>query len=212
KNFRQIVAIGAGPFTKTTGRASVIDFSAALFQESNGVLVPNPGRKSKMWNIFTPFTEYVWYAIVGALLVSALLTWLMAYFSPFTGYNLGLEYAIGDEIWLQEYFWAFIGSFMQQGQDFYPSAMSPRVGLAFWWIFTVIVNGCFAGNLTAYLTATETEEQINTLSGLLSQSSIKLYVQNGTNLYTLLTESKSGIYKEIADKMVVYSPYENCPM
>uniref|UniRef100_A0A1I8IYQ8 PBPe domain-containing protein n=2 Tax=Macrostomum lignano TaxID=282301 RepID=A0A1I8IYQ8_9PLAT len=110
-----------------------------------------------------------------------------------------------------EYLWSIIGSFMQQGQDFYPFCMSSRTVLAFWWLFTVIIYASYTGDLTAHLTVTVTDYPIKTLQDLVSQTAIKPYVSVGTNLHTLLAQSNSGIYKQMADMMVEIGPYEECP-
>uniref|UniRef100_A0A1I8HLH3 PBPe domain-containing protein n=1 Tax=Macrostomum lignano TaxID=282301 RepID=A0A1I8HLH3_9PLAT len=114
-----------------------------------------------------------------------------------------VDYSVADEIWLQEYIWSAVGSFMQQGQDFYPFSMSPRITMAFWWMFTVVIYASYTGDLTAHLTVTVTDVPIKTLSDLVSQSYIKPYVESGSNLETLMLEAKSGIYKQIAERMVI---------
>uniref|UniRef100_A0A1I8HJW1 PBPe domain-containing protein n=1 Tax=Macrostomum lignano TaxID=282301 RepID=A0A1I8HJW1_9PLAT len=208
---RGLVTIAAGPFTRTTTRDSVIDYSTPLFQESNGILLPRPPPASKMWNVYLPFNYDVWISVIVLLFICSFITWILAYFSPFTAYNLKEEYAIADEVWFQEYVWSVVGSFLQQGQDFYPFAMSPRTILAFWWMFTVIIYGAYTGDLTAHLTVTITDYPIKTLSDLVSQTAIKPYVPAGTNLYTLFKESNSGVYKQVADVMVDLGPYDYCP-
>uniref|UniRef100_A0A1I8H6T5 PBPe domain-containing protein n=1 Tax=Macrostomum lignano TaxID=282301 RepID=A0A1I8H6T5_9PLAT len=211
KNQTLISHLGAGPFTKTSIRDSVIDFSTPLFDQSTAVMVPKPPPDTKMWNIFTPLSPSVWYLLLGTLACASVVMWVLAYYSPFSAYNLGLEYAVSDEIWLHEYIWSAIGSFLQQGQDFYPFAMSPRTVMAFWWMFTLIIFGAFTGDLTAHLTVTVTDYPIKTLTDLVSQTAVKPYVPTGTNHYTLLTTAESGIYKQIADAMVVMPAGEYCP-
>ncbi|PAA76062.1 hypothetical protein BOX15_Mlig017883g2, partial [Macrostomum lignano] len=207
---RGIVSIGGSTFTKTAIRDSVVDFSTPLFQEANGILVPRPPPESKLWNVYAPFKYDVWILVIIFIFVCAAVTWVLAYFSPFSAYNLRLEFAIADEIWLQEYIWSIVGSFMQQGQDFYPFAMSPRAVLAFWWMFTVIIYGTYTGDLTAHLTISFTDLPIKTLSDLVAQSAVKPLVPEGTNLDTLLSSSTGGVYRQVADKMLMSDTLPGC--
>uniref|UniRef100_A0A1I8GT76 Lig_chan-Glu_bd domain-containing protein n=1 Tax=Macrostomum lignano TaxID=282301 RepID=A0A1I8GT76_9PLAT len=119
---RGIVHLGAGTFTKTTLRDSVIDFSADLFAEYNGILVPKPKPSTKMWNVFYPLSWQLWLCLAASLFVAAFCVWIMAYYSPFSAVNLQLECAITDEVNYLEYLWTVTGCLMQQGQDFYPFA------------------------------------------------------------------------------------------
>ena len=84
---------------------------------------------------------------MGSMGVATICAYTLAKFSPLSAWNLKLPWAVADEVWLQEYMWSIMGSFLQQGQDFYPYAMSSRVVLAFWWLFTVIVFGTYTGNI-----------------------------------------------------------------
>uniref|UniRef100_A0A1I8IU14 Lig_chan-Glu_bd domain-containing protein n=1 Tax=Macrostomum lignano TaxID=282301 RepID=A0A1I8IU14_9PLAT len=209
---RGMVHIGAGPFTKTAVRDRVIDYSTALFQESNGILVPKPERESRLWNLFMPFTYKVWLTIIGTIVGCSLIAWLFAFFSPFSAFNLGADYAVADEVWLKEYLWSCIGSFLQQGQDFYPFAMSARAVLASWWFFIVIIYAIYSGVLTSFLTVTVTKYPIKTLDDLVTQTAVTPYVRRGTNLFDLLSNAQSGVYKQLAEQVVLYDPdVESCP-
>uniref|UniRef100_A0A1I8JLH1 PBPe domain-containing protein n=1 Tax=Macrostomum lignano TaxID=282301 RepID=A0A1I8JLH1_9PLAT len=146
-----------------------------------------PERESRLWNLFMPFTYKVWLTIIGTIVGCSLIAWLFAFFSPFSAFNLGADYAVADEVWLKEYLWSCIGSFLQQGQDFYPFAMSARAVLASWWFFI-------------------------TLDDLVTQTAVTPYVRRGTNLFDLLSNAQSGVYKQLAEQVVLYDPdVESCP-
>ena len=141
----QTVDLGASTFTNTAIRDTVIDFTVPIFEEANAVLVPRPKPASKMWNVLKPFSWRLWSYIMGSMGVATICAYTFAKFSPLSAWNLKLPWAVADEVWLQEYMWSIMGSFLQQGQDFYPYAMSSRVVLAFWWLFTFIVFGTYTG-------------------------------------------------------------------
>uniref|UniRef100_A0A1I8I790 PBPe domain-containing protein n=1 Tax=Macrostomum lignano TaxID=282301 RepID=A0A1I8I790_9PLAT len=121
-----------------------------------------------------------WLAVLAALAVASLTIFALAYFSPFSAWNLQLEFAIADEVWLQEYIWSCIGSFLQQGQDFYPYAMSPRAVMVFWWLFTVIIYGAYTGDLTSALTVSVTSLPIQSFEDMLADGSLTPIMPRGT--------------------------------
>uniref|UniRef100_A0A1I8HNP7 PBPe domain-containing protein n=1 Tax=Macrostomum lignano TaxID=282301 RepID=A0A1I8HNP7_9PLAT len=82
--------------------------------------------------------------------------------------------------------------------------------LAFWWIFGVIIYGTYTGDLTAHLTISITDLFIKTLSDLVAQSAIKPLVPEGTGLHTLLSSSTGGVYRQVADKMLMSNNIPAC--
>uniref|UniRef100_A0A1I8GZC1 PBPe domain-containing protein n=1 Tax=Macrostomum lignano TaxID=282301 RepID=A0A1I8GZC1_9PLAT len=118
-------------------------------------------------------------------------------------------YSIADEVRVQEYLWSIVGSFLQQGQDFFPFAMSARTVMAFWWMFTVIVYSAYTANLTAFLTVHTENLPIRSLEDLLAQSSILPNVVLDSNLYTMFSQAPDGMYKQLAETMVAV-PLGHC--
>uniref|UniRef100_A0A1I8GVE1 PBPe domain-containing protein n=1 Tax=Macrostomum lignano TaxID=282301 RepID=A0A1I8GVE1_9PLAT len=118
-------------------------------------------------------------------------------------------YSIADEVRVQEYLWSIVGSFLQQGQDFFPFAMSARTVMAFWWMFTVIVYSAYTANLTAFLTVHTENLPIRSLEDLLAQSSILPNVVLDSNLYTMFSQAPDGMYKQLAETMVTV-PLGHC--
>ncbi|PAA58520.1 hypothetical protein BOX15_Mlig031664g1, partial [Macrostomum lignano] len=121
---RGIADIGVNIFTQTSARIQAVQFSVPLFEDVSSALLPMPPIEEKLWNFVGPFSAQVWILLLVALLFGSSLTWLIAYFNPFSLWNLGLNYALIDEVSYKEYIWSFIGSLLQQGQDFYPFAIS----------------------------------------------------------------------------------------
>uniref|UniRef100_A0A1I8GU87 PBPe domain-containing protein n=1 Tax=Macrostomum lignano TaxID=282301 RepID=A0A1I8GU87_9PLAT len=194
--------LGAGPFTKTTVRDAVIDYTTDLYAEYSGVIVPRAEARTGLWNVFLPLHWTVWLALGGSVFVAAFFVWILAYFSPFSSTNLNLDGANIDEARYVQYVWTMIGSFLQQGQDFYPSAMSPRTLLAFWWFFNVIIYAVYTAFLTSTLTVSVTSVRIRTLQDLADQNEIQPAVSSGSNMYTLLTTAQTGVYKQLGEKLL----------
>ena len=139
--------MGASTFTVSATRDTVIDFTVPLFEEANAVLLALPKPLSKMWNVFLPFSWHLWINVIVAIVVTAGFAHLLSKFSPMSAWNRRLPWAITDEVWFKEYVWSVWSSFAQQGQDFYPYAISSRSVIAFWWLFTLVVLGTYTGNL-----------------------------------------------------------------
>uniref|UniRef100_A0A1I8HNV3 PBPe domain-containing protein n=1 Tax=Macrostomum lignano TaxID=282301 RepID=A0A1I8HNV3_9PLAT len=121
-------------FAVTNLRYAVVDYLDDYLYSSNNILVRIPPPASKIWNVFTPMTLQVWLLLAASIFIVPFIIYLLALFSPFSAWNLKLSFAFADEVWYKEYLWSTIGSFLQQGQDFYPFAMSPRTVMVFWWL------------------------------------------------------------------------------
>lgn len=112
----QTAQIGGSTFTFTSTRDQVIDYTTPLFEEANGILARRPVVEDTMWSVFQPLTWVSWSSIAGAVIISAFFSWLFSRFSPISAWNLGVPFAIKDEVWMKEHLWSVCGSLLQQGQ------------------------------------------------------------------------------------------------
>uniref|UniRef100_A0A1I8FU98 PBPe domain-containing protein n=1 Tax=Macrostomum lignano TaxID=282301 RepID=A0A1I8FU98_9PLAT len=200
----------AMPFAITNIRYQVIDYSEDYMFSANTILVKRPPSESKLWNVFTPLAWDSWLLILGMLVFVPIIVFVLASCNPFSGWNLRISYAFADEVWLKEYIWSVIGSFLQQGQDFYPFAMSPRTVLAFWWMLTVILYGAYTGDLTAKLAVTVAEYPIQSLEDLVSMPHYKAMVARGTNIYATIMLATDGPMALLRRQMVVVDTMTTC--
>ena len=69
--------------------------------------------------------------------------------------------------------WFTVASWMQQGCDFLPRAMSTRLVASFYWFFTLIMISSYTANLAAFLTIERMEMPISSVDDLASQTKIK---------------------------------------
>uniref|UniRef100_A0A1I8I4V2 PBPe domain-containing protein n=1 Tax=Macrostomum lignano TaxID=282301 RepID=A0A1I8I4V2_9PLAT len=189
------------PFAVTTVRARVVQFGSDFLATSNSILAKRPPASSKMWNLFTPLAPSTWAALLVALLAASLIVYLLAAFSPFSAWNLDLTYAFADEVWYKEYLWSLIGSLLQQGQDFYPFAVSPRTVMIFWWLFITILFAVYTGDMTAHLATSVTSFPIRTLDDLIAHPEYKVVVTKGTNLESSILMATDGPFVKVRNML-----------
>ncbi|KAK3089561.1 hypothetical protein FSP39_004629, partial [Pinctada imbricata] len=192
------VDFAVGPFTITSIRETVIDFTKPYMEDGAGILTRKPeSNANKMFQMFKPFSLTVWICIGVSILVVGVLLFIANRMSPFTRYNRKEKFAPKDEIRLLSCMWLIFAFFMEQGGEPQPSAMSGRCILGFWWIFTILTMSIYTANLAAFLTVNIAEEPINSLEDLVAQTEIEPLVKRGTNLYTLFQTSETGIYQSV---------------
>ncbi|XVF81313.1 hypothetical protein PTKIN_Ptkin15bG0146100 [Pterospermum kingtungense] len=76
KNFDAVV----GDTTITADRSSYVDFTMSYTDIGVGIVAPNQNKH--MWIIFKPLTPQLWLAIVGFLILSRLIIWLIEVQTP----------------------------------------------------------------------------------------------------------------------------------
>ncbi len=74
--------------------------------------------------------------------------------------------------------------FLVTGGEVYPNAISGRVLVGFWWLFTIIISATYTANLAAFLTVTIINNPINSLEQLAASTTVFPLILEGTNLET----------------------------
>lgn len=197
---RKEAELGVAPFTITSERNKVVDFTKPFMEEGIGILLKKPSE-NKILKIFAPYHWSVWLMTAGFVLVAGTALFITNYFSPFSAYIRRLENCSKDEIKFIECLWLIYGYYMEQGGETQPRAISGRFVLGFWWFFTFIMIAGYTSNLAAQLTIRIEEKPIKNLHELAAQTAIKPIVKKGTNLHTLFRNAESGVYREIWDDM-----------
>ncbi|XP_067672970.1 glutamate receptor ionotropic, delta-1-like [Haliotis asinina] len=203
---RKELDFGAGPFTITSIRESVIDFTKPFMEDGAGIITRRPdGESQKMFKMFTPFAPTVWGCIVLAIVVVSILLYLVNRYSPFAAHKVLLNVSQGGSrakmMSLKTTFWLIYGSYMEQGGEPHPNSISGRCILGFWWLFTILMASTYTANLAAFLTVTIAEKPINSLTELAAQNEMQPLVKYGSNLYSLFKDAESGVYKDVWEKM-----------
>merc|ERR1719384_1061929 len=104
--------------------------------------------------------------------------------------------------------WFGIGSFLCQGSDILPKAISTRMVAGIWWFFTLIMISSYTANLAAFLTAAKMGTPVNSAADLAKQTKIKYgtYCCGSTNAFfkgsTIPTYQKINAFMESAKPSV----------
>jgi len=104
--------------------------------------------------------------------------------------------------------WFGIGSFLCQGSDILPKAISTRMVAGMWWFFTLIMISSYTANLAAFLTAAKMDSPVNSAEDLAKQTKIKYgtYCCGSTNAFfqssTIPTYQKLNAFMESAKPSV----------
>ncbi|XP_076073239.1 glutamate receptor 4-like isoform X1 [Mytilus galloprovincialis] len=197
------VDFAIGPFTITSIRETVIDFTVPYIEDGVGILTKRPdGEPNKIFKMFKPFSLIVWCCIGVAIVVVGILLCVVGNINPNVEKTCKDEpQLVVEQKSLRQTTWLIYGSFFEQGVDPRPTTFSGRSMLGFWWVFTILMTSTYTANLAANLTVSIAEQPINSLEELVGQTEIEPLVKSGTNLHTLFMTSDSGIYKKVWEVM-----------
>ncbi|KAL3310748.1 hypothetical protein Ciccas_010683 [Cichlidogyrus casuarinus] len=194
----QTIHMGIGPMTITAQRINAVSFSEPFMEDGLSILIPRPREADKLFRILSPFNWSTWLLICASILLASAIAWICSLQSPFSAWNRNLEGAISDEVSLQENFWSGFGSITLQGNDFYPLAFSARTIVSFIWIFSVVVQNTYQADMTAFLTQVINEPTIDSLSDLLTSTTLKPNIWWGTISQGLFQDAPPGtLYADI---------------
>ncbi|KAM3955104.1 LOW QUALITY PROTEIN: ionotropic receptor 8a [Aphomia sociella] len=197
------IAIAA--LTMTAEREEVIDFVAPYFEQT-GILIAirKPIRKTSLFKFMTVLRTEVWLSIVGALVLTGFMIWLLDKYSPYSARNDPTAYPYPcREFTLKESFWFALTSFTPQGGGEAPKALSGRTLVAAYWLFVVLMLATFTANLAAFLTVERMQTPVSSLEQLARQSRINYTVVEGSTIHQYFINMKFAedtlyrVWKEI---------------
>ncbi|XP_059056602.1 ionotropic receptor 25a [Achroia grisella] len=197
--------IAVAALTMTAEREEVIDFVAPYFEQT-GILIAirKPIRKTSLFKFMTVLRTEVWLSIVGALVLTGFMIWLLDKYSPYSARNDPASYPYPcREFTLKESFWFALTSFTPQGGGEAPKALSGRTLVAAYWLFVVLMLATFTANLAAFLTVERMQTPVSSLEQLARQSRINYTVVEGSTVHQYFINMKFAedtlyrVWKEI---------------
>merc|ERR1712226_549991 len=170
------------PMTMTSEREEVVDFVAPYFDQSGiSIILRKPVRPRSLFKFMEVLKVEVWMAILGALVVTALMLWFLDRFSPYSAQNNKAAHPYPSRVFtLKESFWFALTSFTPQGGGEAPKSLSGRVLVAAYWLFVVLMLATFTANLAAFLTVERMQTTVAGLDELAQQSKINYTVVANT--------------------------------
>ncbi|KAK7111831.1 hypothetical protein V1264_011398 [Littorina saxatilis] len=196
---RKEVDMGVGPYTITSLRETVVDFSVPFMEDGGGILTQKDNSGTSIMAVLETFSTTVWMCILATTLGVCLAFYVVVRFSPYS--------AAFDEDGRLNKHWRLLdcvmhiyGSFMMRGVEHAPKSLSARCVLGFWWIFGILIVSIYTASLASVLTVDLQGTTIDSLEDL-AQSQVKPLVLAGSVWDTLFQTADGEQYKAIATNM-----------
>ncbi len=187
--------------TMTSEREEVIDFVSPYFDQAGiSIVLRKKLREQSLFKFLSVLKTEVWLGIVAAVVLTALLIWLLDRYSPYSARNNKAAYPYPcRDFTLKESFWFALTSLTPQGGGEAPKALSGRVLVAAYWLFVVLMLATFTANLAAFLTVERMQTTVQNLEELARQSRINYTVVANTT-YMEYFENMAGAEEELYHK------------
>lgn len=201
------------PLTMTSEREEVIDFVVPYFEQTGiSIVIRKPERRTSLFKFMTVLRLEVWLSIVGALIMTALMIWLLDKYSPYSAQNnKQLRSQSYRKFTLKESFWFAMTSFTPQGGGETPKALSGRTLVAAYWLFVVLMLATFTANLAAFLTVERMQAPVQSLEQLSRQSRINYTVVRNSDTHEYFKNMKHAediLYKMWKEVTLNVSSYD----
>ncbi|EDV28928.1 uncharacterized protein TRIADDRAFT_18262, partial [Trichoplax adhaerens] len=199
--------IAAGAFSISVSRAGEIDFTIPFLDQGATILIKKPEvRPPSIFQCFAPFTGYLWLCILGLIIILAVAFFTNGLLNPFDTYEIR-EWKNGNEetissLTVGNAIWNSLATFLQQGNDRVPIALSGRITLVAAWIMACIVIATYTANLAAFLTVDSLSSDINSIQKLASQSKVKYGTVSGSSVHNFFRQTRISPYYEMASHLV----------
>ena len=151
-------------------REQVVDFSMPFLDLGISILyVASPEKSIDFFSFLAPLSTGVWLLMLAGGVAVSVSIFLISRFSPFE--TAELDSGEGETPFrsLHHCLWFSIASWVQQGCDFLPRAVSTRTIATAWWFFTLIMISSYTANLAAFLTVERMESPIESAEDLARQ-------------------------------------------
>ena len=183
--------------TINSDRERVVDFSMPFLELGISILfVASPSKSIDLFSFMAPFSPAVWLLMLAGGVAVSLGLFLISRNSPFE--TAELDSADGDSPFLSfnHCLWFSVASWMQQGCDFLPRAVSTRTLASVWWFFTLIIISSYTANLAAFLTIERMELPISSVKDLVTSKIKYGALQTGSTL-SFFKESDNPLYRKV---------------
>ncbi|CAB4060563.1 GRIN [Lepeophtheirus salmonis] len=155
-------------------REQVVDFTMPFLDLGISlVYVKAPEKSINLFSFLSPLSSNVWILMILAGVLVSLTMYFIGRYSPLETEDIDSSEGTSPFSSLHHCLWFTIASWVQQGCDFLPRAISGRIVASIWWFFTLIMISSYTANLAAFLTIERLESPINSATDLASQSKIR---------------------------------------
>ncbi|XP_022802483.1 glutamate receptor ionotropic, kainate 2-like [Stylophora pistillata] len=175
--------IAVAPFTVSSERQKVIDFTQPYMDLGLTALVKSVNDEVKYYTFFKPFHLHLWLVILAATCAIGVLIWLFSTFSPYGFYGRCLSIAhrkIPKEyekrkhtLRLTNAIWSSVMYYVGKSSDsLHPVSASGRITVTVWWFAIGILLSAYTANLAAFLTIKRFSSPLSSMEDLAGQEII----------------------------------------
>ncbi|CAD5116783.1 DgyrCDS5632 [Dimorphilus gyrociliatus] len=207
-------------------REKDIDFTKPYLDLGATFVMKTPKPEAaRPFKFLDPFTSELWLFIVVTALIIGIYLSLIDKLSPFARHGAFIhthgpnqeDLSMASQVEYKKFkrmkheathelnatnaTWFSIASLLQQGGEIYPTSLSGRITAVLWWMLVVIIVSTYTANLAAFLTASRTKTNINSIEDLAAQSDIKYGTVVYSAPYQFLMDSQISLYKDMANTM-----------
>ena len=187
--------------TINSDRERVVDFSMPFLELGISILfVAAPSKSIDLFSFMAPFSPAVWLLMLAGGVAVSLGLFLISRNSPFETAELDSSDGESPFLRFNHCLWFSVASWMQQGCDFLPRAISTRTLASVWWFFTLIIISSYTANLAAFLTIERMELPISSVEDLVASKIKYGALQTGSTL-SFFQESDRPLYRKVWKSM-----------
>ena len=192
----------SGPFGYTQQRAASVDFTAPIGQGLTTLVVPLL-LESEIWAVSHPLADEVWYALLIIMPIYFIVMGLADYV------------VFGQVMWQKLSEFVIRNALSQHAEMPNIKRTYQNIFIIIWVTSIFIVVQCYAGNLTAMLTAPGLPDPIKNATEFLEQDKIPLVMRKGSIaqyyfkfVYSVnRTEGKLGNIASVSDEPLTPTEY-----
>ncbi|XP_050736673.1 probable glutamate receptor [Eriocheir sinensis] len=186
---REEVDIGLGPFTLTTDRARVVDFTWPVEVTSGRILAGQHSLEVDPWGFMLPLSPEVWAATFAFIIFLPALMFLLSWSVTRKGKR---------EKWVRKQF-EFLSMILQESIAITANSWWwwERVIVVFWLLATLVLRRSYEGNLISHLAVRHIPQPYQSLRDVLDDRSAVMIWKKGSSFVELIETSDSGIFREV---------------
>lgn len=179
------------PLSINSERDAVIDFSFPYMTRHVSVIMKKPQASSSFFEFLKPLHPIIWLCTSGAVVFVSLVLYLIERVASTKQHSISV---------LQS-FWLLVGLLLKGNTNVFPSTVSGKILVSFWWIFVLLLITSYTANLTAFLTVEKTETPIKSITDLVTQSKVKFGTVRGSGVMSYLKTNKVELFTKLWQQM-----------